>query len=311
MEVIEYQVNSFSTTPFLVGTAEEQLKSYERYYSRVFSVKDAFITPKRFHGWLHAGLLPLDMPEGKKTLMNLPEFIWVRLIDRLRQVGVPLEHIQQLKAYLFTEVDLQALGQQMATASTADKTRLGQMYDRAGLTEEHRQALHTELEAEVPLAPQPGIRPATVLDTVLFHLLASRDEAGVTLLPSGYFQLWMASAGEPRANTTHVYLSITEQVQIFRSSGLWEEKTEKLDELSDEEWQVIWAIRNRRAREVTVTFVEKGERRQLDITTTTVEHVKSSEMAIDLLKLGKYEDIRIKTNDGKSLHVERKKRRRF
>lgn len=85
-----------------------------------------------------------------------------------------------------------------------------------------------------------------------------------------------------------------------------------MEELTEQEWQVIWAIRDKQAKEVTINFLEKGKRRQLDIITTTVEHLilENDEKAIDHIKMGKYIDVRIKTQDGKSLYVERKKRRR-
>jgi len=314
LPIVDVQVESFSTTPFRMSTPEEQQASYERYYSRVFSVKDAFITPKRFHDWLRARLLPLDIPEGKKNLMNLPEFIWVRLISRLRQVGTPLEHIQALKEYLFAEIDVQALAAE-AMQTAENQAWVGKMLDRSGMAEEHWQAVRDEMAmaSDAPFASVQGKMKYTVLDSVLFHLLASRDEAGVQLLPEGYFVLWMETSGEPRLKTTHVYLSITEQVDIFRTSGIWEKKAEKLDELTAEEWQVVWAIRDRRAKEVTVNFVEKGERRRLDITTTTGEVLdlgSLNEEAIQRIIQGKFTDVRMKGQDGKTLYIERRKRRR-
>ncbi|MCC9168125.1 hypothetical protein [Pontibacter harenae] len=312
LPIVDIQVDSFSTWPFRMSTSEEQQASYERYYSRVFSVKDAFITAKRFHDWLRSGLLPLDIPEGKKNLMNLPEFIWVKLISRLRQVGTPLEHIQALKEYLFAEVDVQALAAE-AMQSAENQAWVGKMLDRSGMSEEQRQAIQDEMASDAPFASVQGKMKYTVLDSVLFHLLASRDEAGVQLLPEGYPVLWMESSGEPRLKTTHVYLSITEQVDIFRTSGIWKEKAEKLDELTAEEWQVVWAIRDRRAKEVTVNFVEKGERRRLDITTTTGEVLdlaSLNEEAIQRIIQGKFTDVRMKGQDGKTIYIERKKRRR-
>lgn len=312
LPIVDAQVDSFSGTAFPMTTEQDPTLSYERYHSRVFSVKDAFITAKRFHDWHRSGLLPLDIPEGKKNLMNLPEFIWVRMISRLRQVGTPLEQIQSLKEYLFEEVDVQALAAE-AMQSPENQAKVGKMLDRSGMSEDNRQALRDEMASETPFAAPPGMKRLTVLDGILFHLLASRDEAGVQLLPSGHVVLWMESLGEPRLKSTHVYLSVTEQVDIFRSSGIWERKAEKLDELTPEEWQVVWAIRDRRAKEVTVNFREKGEQRRLDITTTT-NHVldpEKDEQAIQRILQGKYLNVQIKTQDGKSLYVEHKSRRRL
>ncbi|MFB9864321.1 hypothetical protein [Rufibacter immobilis] len=70
-----------------------------------FSVREAGITAKRFHGWHHAGLLPFGIPEGRKNLLTFPEFIWVRLIDRLRTLGYPLGGIYSLKQFLFETRD--------------------------------------------------------------------------------------------------------------------------------------------------------------------------------------------------------------
>ena len=182
--------------------------------------------------------------------------------------------------------------------------------DRSGMSEENRQAVRDEMESDTPYA---GARRMTVLDAVLFHLLASKDEAGVQLLPSGHPVLWLESSGEPRMTFTHVYLSITAEADVFRTSGIWEQRTEKLGELTPEEWQVVWAIRDRRAKEVTVHFVEKGERRRLDITTTTGEVVELgsvNEEAIQRILQGKFIDVRMKGQDGRTLYIERKKRRR-
>lgn len=311
MQIVECKVESFSTEPFKMSTEQEQQASYERYYSRVFSVRDAFVTPKRFHDWHRAGLLPLDMPQGRKNLMSLPEFIWVRLINSLRRVGTAQEHIRPLGEFLFSEVNVGELAAE-GLQSTAARTALGRMLDRSDVKGEHRQAVQDELESDVPFSSLAGARKMTVLDSLLFHLLTSKDEVGVQLLPSGHFALWAESMGEPRMVSTHVYLSITEQMEVFRSSLLWEKKTQRLDELSPQEWQVIWAIRDRRAKEVTVNFLEKGGQRQIDICTTRQEQLdpKVEEAIVELVKMGKYTDISIKTQGGEKLFLQRTKRRR-
>ncbi|MBF9255013.1 hypothetical protein I2I11_17060 [Pontibacter sp. 172403-2] len=311
MKIIDVIHKFITHRELLWGSQGNFLAFMEHYHSRMFSVRDALVTPKRFHDWLREGLLPLEVPEGKKNLMSLPEFIWVRLIDKLRQVGTPLEHIRELKDFLFTPIDPEYL-QQVLREQQGARATLRRQFDGIGLDAQQRQLVEDKLEAEDFFSVLEGIGQ-TVLDSVLLRLLLTSDEAGVMLMPSGYFRVWLESMGEPRMNQTHVYLSISEELSLFRSNSLREQKSEPLNQVSDEEWQVIWAIRNRRAKEVTVNFVEKGEQRRLDITTTTDEVLDLrdvNEEAILRILQGKFLDVRLKGQDGKTLYIERRKRRR-
>ncbi|GHA61667.1 hypothetical protein [Pontibacter akesuensis] len=310
MSVVDTLLKFISHRDLLWGSQGDFLAFMAHYHSRLFTVRDTLVTPKRFHDWLHEGLLPLEVPEGKKNMMSLPEFVWVKLIDKLRQVGTPLDHIRELKGFLFTKVDPQHLRQALSEQQGARAAMMRQL-GGLGLGNEEREAVEDRLEEGDFFSVLEGIGQ-TVLDSLLIRLLLTPDEAGVMLMPSGYFRVWLESAGEPRMNQTHVYLSISEELSLFRSNSLRAQSPGSLNDVSDEEWQVVWAIRDRRAREVTVSFVEKGERRQIDITTTT-DHVfdkEKDEQAIQRITQGKYLDVRIKTQDGKTLFIERKKRKR-
>ncbi|PRY11905.1 DNA-binding transcriptional MerR regulator [Pontibacter ummariensis] len=251
-EIVETIVQEGLFSSLSLGSAAGAEDFKRRFHSRLFSVREAGITAKRFHDWHRAELLPLEIPEGKKNLLSFPEFIWVRMIDRLRLLGCPLESIRQLKEYLFKKVDPGSLNAMFMSAMTPEvRQQLRQAIERLRLPETQREVILDELESERPFQRLAGME-MPLLELLLLYQLGSPDELGVVIFPCGQFQLWGEATGEARPNRTHLYLSVTGEVLDFKANPHTEEKAKQLDLLTPQEWQVIQAIHDKQEMEVTL-----------------------------------------------------------
>ncbi|MFT2010828.1 hypothetical protein ACMA1I_19290 [Pontibacter sp. 13R65] len=309
IELVETTLQATLFTSISLQNPEEAAALQERFHSSIFSVRETGIAPKRFHDWHRAGLLPFSIPEGKKNLLSFPDFIWVRMIDRLRSLGCPLGYIRPLKKYLFKEMDVASF---LSSGNTEVIAIIRQVVEDLQLPEEQREEILDELEAEHPFAHLSGTA-MPLLEMLLLYQLMIPDETGVIIFPTGTFKLWSEASGEERPNQTHLYLSMTEEVAAFRINSTIHKKVQDLDLPTPQEWEVLRAIRDKKAKEVTILFVDKGGERHMDLVTKQEEEldVETMRQIVEVLKLRGHTNVNLKTNRGEVVLSERSKRRRL
>lgn len=296
-----------------LSDASDTEEFMRRFHSRIFSVKEAGITAKRFHDWHLAGLLPFEIPEGRKNLLSFPEFIWVRMIDRLRLVGCPLDTIRQLKEYLFKKAEINTvLSIENFSQTTESRQQLYQVLEGLQLSEAQREELRDAMESGELSLNFPGAE-MPLLEMLMLYQLMSSDELGVVIYPASHFGLWTEASGESRPNLTHLYLSLTEVLRDFRVDPNMEKKIKELEPLTPQEWQVICAVRDKQAKEVKITFMTKGKERHMDLVTKREEAFdpETEKQILELLQLKGYSEVTLKTNRGELVLSEHSKRKRL
>ncbi|GAB3534944.1 hypothetical protein GCM10027443_22950 [Pontibacter brevis] len=297
-------------------TSPEQLQELlERFRRQLFTVREAGITAKRFHGWHKAGLLPFNIPEGRVNLLTFPDYIWVRLIDRLRQLGMPLKRIKELKGFLYGEIGIESMFGLEDMGSAQVRQRMREVFEQVQLPGHLIEEALAAMESGEALGELSGYR-IPLLETVLLTQLVSQEETGVLVFPDGQliqFFLWTKASGEPLPLQTHLYLSITDEVREYRMNKGIARKVGELDLPTPQERQVLEALRDRTNRCVTVTFTDKGGERQMDLVTTRREEVdeETKRSIVELLRLNGYNEVVLKTSNGELVFSERSKRKRL
>ena len=101
---LENYLNSFNIT-------KEMLDRLDIYYPKILvptiPLSLTGVTPRNFHSWKENGLIELSTEkeegERKNVKFNLIEFIWVKMIQDMREFGFPYDLIRQVKFALFSD----------------------------------------------------------------------------------------------------------------------------------------------------------------------------------------------------------------
>src|SRR3954471_12465116 len=83
---------------FKDGTAMEFLHKIEE---KNFLLINTGISPRVFNNWKKLGLLPQASTERKWNKFSFTEFIWLKIVQELREFGLSIEKILKVRKLLF------------------------------------------------------------------------------------------------------------------------------------------------------------------------------------------------------------------
>ena len=72
-----------------------------------FTLKDVGVSHRWVAHWQENGLMINDFVEGKMKRLNLVEYVWLKLIIKLREFKIPLRVIKAVKESLFTRLPVE------------------------------------------------------------------------------------------------------------------------------------------------------------------------------------------------------------
>ncbi|MBJ6118087.1 hypothetical protein JAO76_07795 [Pontibacter sp. BT310] len=289
----------------------EQLPElYEKLREPIFSLKQTGIAPKLYVDWKKAGLAP-KTEEQAWTKLSFLEYLWLKMAKELRELGLPLARVKAVREYLFgvQEFPAEALTPELIAKLREEliKTMPPKLAD--AWIEEYLSGQTQAAQANYDIQ-------FSLLETLVYSALYRKQEAGILIFPSGDLAPWldemqgMGPEAQVLLGRTHVFLSITQHLAAFI---LDEDKTDyipRLSLLSEEELQVVRAIRNKTFRQVTITFDEK---RQITLRTTSdgLLDERMSKQLIETLALKNYQSVELENRGGSKLKFTKEHRRRI
>jgi hypothetical protein len=283
---------------------------YEKLREPIFSLKQTGIAPKLYVDWKKAGLAP-KTEEQAWTRVSFLEFLWLKMAKELRELGLPLARVKALREYLFKvqEFPAEALTPELVTKLREEliKTMSPKQVDAW---------IEDYLSGQVQAAQANYGVQFSLLETLVYAALYRKQEAGILIFPSGDLAPWldemqgMGPEAQVLLGRTHVFLSITQHLAAFILDENKADYIPRLSLLSDEELQVVRAIRNKSFRQVTITFDEK---RQITLRTTSdgLLDERVSKQLIETLALKNYQSVELENRGGSKLKFTKEHRRRI
>jgi hypothetical protein len=283
---------------------------YEKLREPIFSLKQTGIAPKLYVDWKKAGLAP-KTEEQSWTKLSFLEYLWLKMAKELRELGLPLARVKALREYLFAvqEIPADALTPEMVAKLREEliKTMLPKQAD--ALIAEYRSGQTQAAQANF------GVQ-FSLLETLVYAALYRKQEAGILIFPSGDLAPWLdemqglGPEGQILLGRTHVFLSITQHLAAFILDEDKADYIPRLSLLSEEELQVVRAIRNKSFRQITITFDEK---RQITLRTTSdgMLDERISKELIETLALKNYQSVELENRGGSKLKFTKEHRRRI
>ncbi|MFD2515831.1 hypothetical protein ACFSRY_18305 [Pontibacter locisalis] len=283
---------------------------YEKLREPIFSLKQAGIAPKLYVDWKKAGLAP-KTEEQAWTKLSFLEFLWLKMAKELRELGLPLARVKALREYLFGNFPISGKN---LSPSLLKKLETG--LAKAMKPAEVAEVLELVKTGQLDEILQTFGIGFTLLESMVYSALYHKQEAGILIFPTGDLVPWldemqgMGPEGQVLLGRTHVFLSITQHLAAFILDEDKADYIPRLSLLSEEELQVVRAIRNKSFRQVTVTFDEK---RQITLRTTSdgvLDEALSKEL-IETLALKNYQSVELENRGGSKLKFTKEHRRRI
>ncbi len=277
------------------------LELSERLMQKSFIGTDTGVPYRSINHWENSGLIDNDRGEARSwRRFSFVEFIWIRMIDEMRRVGLPMDSIKAVKASLFQpasivdlDIHLRSIYQARATAN---------VYHEAG-----RQAMEKDMQGRF----DGGFEEQQLDGNWLQHLILSsivkrcpvilvvftdgtpfaiHEEPGYFIFPEQLDRL---------SFETHVRIPITGIIKEFLRGGLAIERMGDLQILEPNEQTVLSIIHSGLYDSVTVNFKDKKMK--------SMELRQSQEVTrkiVDVLAAGKYQDISIVQHEGQITKIE-------
>ncbi len=303
-----------------LNDVQELLQFYQRIYEPMFTLKDAGISSKIFQDWQKAGLWYQEYKPSEKrqwTRLNLEEFIWLRLIRQLRQLGATTELVLQVKAHLLATFDLPGYLEQPAY-----KARALEGIDKYKLPEANRKLIKDMIvSGEFSRQLQEAGIAISHLMALLFSALVRHQQVGVFAFPDGEVISWVEEILSRDAGAmelfqrSHIYLSIHEHLVSFLVDPAKEKFISPLQLLSSEEKTVLNYMRHNTLKRLEIKVASRGKDTKPEFTLITTTDgrmsLKDYEKVAGKLVGKNYDSIKVSNFNGTEIYFERSKERRL
>jgi DNA-binding transcriptional MerR regulator len=281
--------------------------AYLKLIERKFQTGDTDVARKNLFHWEKENLLPYKYDGEGWRKFSLIEFAWLKIITALRDIGVPLEKIKEIKSQLFVAniEDFKAFFievLQSFSGELKDKESVIKLFKRRDIPEKMWKETFDNL--------QISNFSILVLQILLYrqNLCLIIDENNKT----NFVTLGQIVAEKRKINDAYLgelmnqsftLINIRKIIsQFFDDEKIDHENDFLLAFLNKHEKIIIAKIREGHFKEIKIRFKD-DQPIQIDLT-KSVDIEESINKVSRILKKGEFQDIRIRANDGKLTYYE-------
>ncbi|MBX7204111.1 MAG: hypothetical protein K1X81_01690 [Bacteroidia bacterium] len=309
MQIAGFEIKSQSTQQLTKLIAEK----FSHYYERRAGLSLTGVSARNYHHWKEQGLIEgvvSDKQNREWVRLNVYDFVWVKVIQIMREFGVPLFIITLVKHKLWLslldiEMDEETF---IATNNLPGLTRQVQL-------EQYRLIEHLKKE-------KASIPDEQVVATTFFGILVNSvlfEERTVNLIVAKdhddfRFDVFSDSPKLGSGNVTswqqlpHLSVPLNSILNQFFEMPENEANLIQWQFIDYRESQVLKAVREGKFKQVIVTPKDKSEKLFIEITDTEEARNEKAKHLIRLLGLKEYREVRLIYRNDKHLVIKKKKR---
>lgn len=277
-------------------------------FEESFLLSDIGLSAKTAFDWSNGGVYLRERKSKHRRKYNGVEYVWLRLVKELREFGLPIQSILNLKNYLLSEMDLMAHYTALFEIEGMDNDYWDtfiQDIQKTFKTPENFIAVVEKDKHKINLSNTKlsVLLLSTVLTQSNVHLAITKDGNCIVFEESPMEDLFTSSMV---MNQPYISIPLNHIVSDFMGrEDLYalDIKESGLD-LSTEEIKIIDLIREGGIDSLTVKFVD-GEVNLIE-TEETIDIKETKGRLVDLIQNGKYQEIYYKTVKGKIVSLKRK-----
>ena len=277
-------------------------------FEESFLLSDIGLSAKTAFDWSNGGIYLRERKSKHRRKYNGVEYVWLRLVKELREFGLPIQSILNLKNYLLSEMDL--------------KEHCTSFFESEQMDDEHWNAFIKDIQKTFK-TPDNLIKTIekdkkkvnlsnTKLSVLLFSTILSQSNVHLAIAKDGNCIVFDESPMEDLFTSSMImnqpYISIPLNHIVSEFIGREDlyilNLNESVVDLSEEEIKVIDLIREGGIDSLTVKFVD-GEVNLIE-TEETIDIKDTKGRLVDLIQRGSYQEISYKTVKGKIVSVKRK-----
>lgn len=271
----------------------------EHITEEMFISTDLGLPTRTVNHWEHVGLIDNTRKEGQRwRRFSFTHFVWIKLIEQLRLVGLPIETIKEVKELLMGPMDMRELWRMLAEIpNIREKITAGVSEEEAREFDEFFDGEGWE-EFEIEMYVNP-------LQLLICDAVVKRRPISIAVFLDG--NAIPITAGdelppefaEALAFETHAVVSLTSILKEFLTGDLAEERIGQLQLLAPSEARLLEMIHSGKYQSVKINFKDKKM--------ASLELVKSQDVTkqiVDVLAESNYQDISITTHKGMVTKIE-------
>lgn len=268
---------------------------------KAFLAVETEIHPKLLADWNRKDLLLYPTQRKKHHRFTLAEFVWIKMIEKMREYNFSLDLIRTFRNEMILSVglDLEGLLENKNFIELMLKT----------IPEEHRakamaKFAEPELQSEM-LGALSSLSEMNHLDNLVLICLFSRQPLSFLIDKEGkgivFSPMMFDIKGSPKLfmdimGHTHMNLSLSEIVAQVLCLAPIEKVSTQLQLVTNEEAAVLEVLREKGLKSVVIRFDNNSELNLIEI--TKQQHIDKRSRLMELILLNGYQDITVKTAKG-------------
>lgn len=272
-----------------------------------FTVAETEVHPKIVADWNAKGLLLSARQERKHHRLSTSEFLWIKMIEKMRELTLPFSLIEKVKDNLVKPLEIDPM-------DVINGPIVQNMLK--GLGAEQRAKFESILSdpktrndfiAELPMDSN-GLNQ---LDIVVLIALVTKRPVSLLIYTSGdaiilsplFFDTEQgAQLLNDIINNSCVNINVTHILAQALTLAPLEKVSEKLKLITENEALILTALKEGNLKSVKIRFDNKSEMEILEITQS--EKVDKSVRLMEMMLQNGYQDISVKTANGKIVQYE-------
>ncbi len=328
-------------------SSENEAKLYNAIGDERFKVSEIGITSRVFTHWKQNGIIP-ELEDRKWVRLNLVEYFWLKIVMDLRELGLPLERIAKVKEQLF---NTQNFAESIFNKDGSFRQHIIAKFEEEGDdAEAFRQRIINDVQAEKEFNNQENSQNADYdsESSNLYQDILKYHPLGKVEIPIFYGVAFntlfrnvnqklvidlngnVSFMGEAENDFEADHLSndldeiihgfdflpltvipLKKYTYEFLSEPLQLERVKRLGLLNEVEQEVITTMRKGEVSELKIIFDKNDNHNDLIFTYKNSVSSQDLQMVMDKFISKKHVGLTMKSNDGKTVHFEYMKRKRF
>lgn len=279
------------------------------------------ISHRNFHHWKESDLITLPEPVEKSRVnvrLNLAEYIWIKLVEYLRNVGLSIKLIREIKTYLFQDAlsyliknDLEEDEKLNEIIKSNPKLRSTLYYLKTKKKELENLPDHYRIYSSLfgGIVTRSFLFKENVQLNILLHETNGQFHPEVIISGGYYDELFKYDVEANQFNNKpHIRIPILSLFHEFFKSDVHMDYSNKIGLLTKEEEELISIIKDNQFKEISIKK-SKDERFIIDIINDDeIMNEKLAELR-KLLGLKQYQEITLVHRNDKHAYVKKKIRK--
>ena len=298
------------------------LTMFNTWNAEHYSTADLGVPSRVMTHWKKTGIL--NTQEGREWVrLTVLDYFWVKVIEDLRSFGMSLQTIKKVKDQLFETIGVSEFLDELGEF---DKQKL----------DKHNEFLFKDVDLkdvldEIQEKDPDFIKHLKQWDVPMFHnmvidLLTKNRNYAFLITNDGHVEvlgeiedqydklksgLSIEQVIAKMNNQPFVLISLRKYfLELISSSELYR-KIEEVNPFEDVELEVLRAMRSNNLKELKIIFPKEGKYKDLVFTYTNTVPDGDISRVMDQFCGKKHAELKMKTSDGKTIHYEYQKRKRY